>query len=139
MTDHRHGRVRRGRALRNGEELGRRLERRDVHPSDSEHVPRMVQDVNQELGRGTSYYDKEMGCHQEGLKKPGRQPRSLRKLGDLRRENDPNRKTLAQVKAKFQPFPGGPFAAAAPPAAQGGPEVPACPLSPQGPRRRARL
>ncbi|XP_036885541.1 cTAGE family member 15-like [Sturnira hondurensis] len=97
---------------------------------------KMAQDMHQELRRSTFYYEKEIRYHWERAEAAWKAAESTeRKLQELWRENDRHRQLLARAQFTFQPFPGGPFAPAAPPAAYRGPEVPVCPLGPQFPRK----
>ncbi|XP_036917904.1 uncharacterized protein LOC118998102 [Sturnira hondurensis] len=96
---------------------------------------KMAQDMNQELRRSTFYYEKEVRYHWERAEAAWKAAENTeRKLQELWRENHRNRQLLARAQFTFQPFPGGPFAPAAPPAAYRGPAVPVCPLGPQFPR-----
>ncbi|EPQ19988.1 Cutaneous T-cell lymphoma-associated antigen 5 [Myotis brandtii] len=97
---------------------------------------KMARDLNQELRRSTCYYQNEIRCQQRRAEEAWVAAEvTERKFQDLRRENDRNRQMLAKVKSKFQPFPGGPFAPAAPLAAHRGPAVPGRPLSHRTPRK----
>ena len=97
---------------------------------------KMAQDMNQELRRSTLYYEKEIRYHRERAEAARRAAEHTeRKLQELWRENERNRQLLAKAKFPFQPFPGGPFAPAAPPAAYRGPEVPVRPLGHRVPRK----
>nr|KAF6341584.1 hypothetical protein mMyoMyo1_011985 [Myotis myotis] len=97
---------------------------------------KMARDLNQELGRSTCYYQNEIRCQQRRAEEAWVAAEvTERKFQDLRRENDRNRQMLAKVKSQFQPFPGGPFAPAAPLAAHRGPAVPGSPLSHRTPRK----
>ncbi|KAF6120087.1 hypothetical protein HJG60_010413 [Phyllostomus discolor] len=97
---------------------------------------KMAQDMNQELRRSTSHYEKEIRCHWERAEAArAAAEHTERKLQELWKENDRNRQLLARARSTFRPFPGGPFAPAAPPAAYRGPEVPGRPLGRRVPRK----
>ncbi|KAF6088439.1 hypothetical protein HJG60_008265 [Phyllostomus discolor] len=97
---------------------------------------KMARDMNQELRRSTSYYVKEIRCHRERAEEAQMAAECTeRKLKAPRRENDHDRQMPAKDKSTSQPFPGGPFAPAAPPTAHRGPEVSGHPLGHQLPRK----
>ncbi|KAF6088442.1 hypothetical protein HJG60_008267 [Phyllostomus discolor] len=97
---------------------------------------KMARDMNQELRRSTSCYVKEIRYHRERVEEAQMAAECTeRKLKAPRRENDHDRQMPAKDKSTSQPFPGGPFAPAAPPTAHRGPEVSGHPLGHRLPRK----
>ncbi|XP_057552428.1 cTAGE family member 15-like [Hippopotamus amphibius kiboko] len=95
---------------------------------------KIAEDMSKELERTKSYYDQEIRFYEKRAQESWvAAVATERKLMELRKESDRSRQMLAKVESSVQPFPRGPRAAAAPPAAHRGPEVSGGPLGQQPP------
>ena len=102
---------------------------------DRDLYKRMAEDLGKERMRTNCYHQKQICAHEkraQALEMAAVSTRS--RLEELRREGDRMRQTLAKLHGRLQPFPRGPHAPAAPPAAHGGPKGAGHPPGPRAPR-----
>ncbi|CAN0410411.1 unnamed protein product [Rangifer tarandus platyrhynchus] len=102
---------------------------------DRDLYKRMAEDLGKELMRTNCYHQKQICAHEKRARALGMAAVSTQsRLKELRRESDRMRQTLAKLHCRFQPFPRGPHAPAAPPAAHRGPKGSGHPPGPQAPQ-----
>ncbi|OWK00567.1 hypothetical protein Celaphus_00019431 [Cervus elaphus hippelaphus] len=106
---------------------------------DRDLYKRMAEDLGKELMRTNCYHQEQICVHEKRAQALGMAAVSTQsRLKELRRESDRTRQTLAKLHCGFQPFPRGPHAPAAWPAAHRGPKGSGHPSGPQAPQGAGR-